>query len=142
MFLNIPFVSLKCDNSKLEETIACSGPSERRQTQQTEEKIQKCTLNAKGEFEFFAGPGDYYIIGPRSAEPPEFRIQEDQTEHVVHINTSGPERIQTRGAVVLRGNAQERIREATVYGGEKSGVALKAEGPLSIFDHLEKCFPF
>lgn len=78
--------------------------------------VRTTKTNEQGEFEFVAGPGDYYIIGPRSAERPEFQIAAGAAEHVANLHASGPERIATRGAVVVRGNAQQRVAEAKVQG--------------------------
>ena len=72
--------------------------------------------NQNGEFEFFTGRGDFYIMGPSSVKPPEFILFGTEEEHVVDLHSTGPERILTRGAVVLKGNAKKRISEATVRG--------------------------
>ena len=83
--------------------------------------VRSVVTNAKGEFEFYAGPGSYYIIGPRNIKPPEFELTGAVADHLVDLHSDGPARIKTRGAVVLQGNPKERVAEAVI-----SGVAHQA----------------
>lgn len=83
--------------------------------------------NAKGEFEFFVPPGNYYIIGPETVEPPKFEIT-DQTELEVNLHADRLDRVVIFGAVVLESDPTQGMPEARVNGWtlEGRGAFVKA----------------
>ncbi len=69
----------------------------------------------KGQYEFMAGPGRYYIIGPTGTKAPEFQIKvQAQVEYNFH--TERAERGPITGRVVLKEHPDRGVAEARVDG--------------------------
>src|SRR5205814_857551 len=69
----------------------------------------------QGGFEFWAGPGKYYVIGPDAVKPPEFALG-DQAEYEVDLHTDRADSGEIAGRVVLAGNPERGVAEARVWG--------------------------
>jgi beta-lactamase regulating signal transducer with metallopeptidase domain len=77
--------------------------------------VQSQKTGADGRFEFFAGPGHYYITGPENIKAPRFDIT-DQKELEVNIQLPGPERGEIAGRVVFKNDPTRGVSEARVKG--------------------------
>ncbi|HVU86098.1 MAG TPA: thioredoxin family protein [Pirellulales bacterium] len=77
-----------------------------------------------GRFEFFAGPGSYYMMGPPNSERPTFEIT---TEREFEINLRGtkPDRAEIAGRVVSKNNTAHGVAEATVEGLSINSAAVR-----------------
>lgn len=76
-----------------------------------------------GRFEFFVGPGRYYIIGPRSVKPPNFEITK-QKSHEVNLHSALPSTGRITGRVVLKGKPARGVAKVKIKGVPlKSGMA-------------------
>lgn len=79
--------------------------------------VQSQQTNDRGEFEFFVGPGSYYMHGTRTAEMPKFDI-ESETEKELLIEIKPVEMKKDRivqGRVVLADNTDQAVAGAKVF---------------------------
>jgi hypothetical protein len=77
--------------------------------------IQGAKADKDGRFEFFTGPGEYYIFGPSGIDPPQFTINDEQ-EVEINLHAQRPLTIATGGRVVLHDDPNEGVSEAVVSG--------------------------
>lgn len=73
-----------------------------------------------GSFEFFVGPGKYYIIGPAGVKPPQFEIAK-QKSHEVNLHSDGPPTLKTAGRIIAKGQPATAVAGVTI-----KGVALNS----------------
>lgn len=71
--------------------------------------------DASGAFEFFARPGNYYIIGPETDAVPKFQIV-DQPELELNLHADRFDRVVLFGSVALESNPNQGVPEARVTG--------------------------
>ncbi|HLN30290.1 MAG TPA: sigma-70 family RNA polymerase sigma factor [Gemmataceae bacterium] len=84
--------------------------------------LRHAVTDQQGRFEFFAGPGRYYIIGPEGAPPPQFEIT-DQKDVEANLYTERPDRGVLAGRVVLKSAPGRSVSEAQVL-----GIATRVRG--------------
>ncbi len=86
-------------------------------------RIVKWTTSDKdGQFEFFTGPGKYYLIGPSNIEPPKFQLAGQKTFEL-NLHSNGPEKGPISGRVVLSNDSAKGVAEAVVTGVSTQSVA-------------------
>jgi hypothetical protein len=68
-----------------------------------------------GRFEYFVGPGKYYVSGPSGIKPVEFELT-DQASYEVNLHAERPDKIPLRGRVVLRHDPDQGVAGAIVAG--------------------------
>lgn len=76
---------------------------------------------ADGRFEFFVGPGKFYIFGPRNIDAVHFEIT-DQREHEVELHAPAPQYVMTTGHVVLAEDESVGVAEAKIHGAPLESV--------------------
>ncbi len=77
--------------------------------------VKSAKTDKSGQFEFFTGPGKYYLIGPRSVTPPQFTITDEKSLEM-NLHSEGPETIMSAGRVVLHDDPQQGVAEAIIVG--------------------------
>ena len=77
--------------------------------------VKSAKTDTSGQFEFFTGPGKYYLIGPRSVTPPQFTITDEKSLEM-NLHSDGPETIRAAGRVVLQDDPQQGVAEAIIVG--------------------------
>jgi len=90
--------------------------------------------SAKGDFEFFAGPGKYYITGPAGMQPMQFEVA-GEPELEVSVHSDRPHRVEFGGRVVLKSNPEKVVAEVEVF-----GVGTGLGGFLSAVSNAEGKF--
>ncbi|MEX2093662.1 MAG: carboxypeptidase regulatory-like domain-containing protein [Pirellulales bacterium] len=68
-----------------------------------------------GQFEFFVGPGKYYMFGPNGVDPPKFEIS-DQPSIEVNLHAERPDRVPIMGRVVLKDAPAEGVADVRIEG--------------------------
>ncbi|HSG73113.1 MAG TPA: carboxypeptidase-like regulatory domain-containing protein, partial [Planctomycetaceae bacterium] len=84
--------------------------------------VQWTKTDAEGHYEFWAGTGAYYLIGPQQIKPPEFAIDEEET-YELDLHAERPDTIPFLGRVVYADQPDKPLAGATVY--------IYADGALS-----------
>jgi hypothetical protein len=69
----------------------------------------------EGRFEFFVGPGQYYVISANNIKPPEFEIT-DQKSYEVNLHAERAESGPIKGRVVMRDKPDEGVANVKVWG--------------------------
>ena len=69
----------------------------------------------RGQYEFFVGPGSYYMIGPGNGDMPKFEVT-DQSELKFDIHSDLPEKSIFRGRVVLASDQKATVPEIRLEG--------------------------
>lgn len=69
----------------------------------------------EGRFEYFVGPGKYYLKGPSGIEAVKFELT-DEASYEVNLHAERPEKVPLSGRVVMRDDPEQGISEATVAG--------------------------
>lgn len=73
------------------------------------------TTDDDGRFEFFTGPGKYYMFGPNNVEPPKFEIT-DQRELEISLHAERSDVGPISGRVVLADDPSQGVVDAKVAG--------------------------
>jgi len=73
------------------------------------------TTDEFGNYEFFVGPGKYYLIGPRNVDSPNFDIA-GEVSREVNLHAEHPDEVPISGRVVLRDDPAKGVANARVSG--------------------------
>ena len=85
--------------------------------------VRSVRSDENGRFEFYAGPGDFYIVGPRDADRPRFTIDsQDQVE--VNLRAARKVEGMLKGRVVLHDTLEHGVAEVKVF-----GYPMESHGP-------------
>lgn len=76
---------------------------------------QSARTDAKGQFEFFTGPGHYYITGVDVRNPPKFEVT-GEPELKLDLQATTLEQIAFSGRVVLQSELERGVAEVAVVG--------------------------
>jgi protocatechuate 3,4-dioxygenase beta subunit len=76
--------------------------------------VQWTKTDNHGNYELWAGPGDYYMFGPRNIDPPRFTIT-DETEKEVNFHAERPETVELTGRVVYKDQLEKPLASTTVF---------------------------
>jgi Thioredoxin-like len=71
--------------------------------------------NDSGEFEFFVGPGKYYMSGPNGVAPPHFELV-DQPSMEINLHAERPDSVPISGRVVRKDQPTQGVAEVGVEG--------------------------
>lgn len=77
--------------------------------------VQNVKTDEEGRFEFFAGPGDHYVISSDVAERPEFSVK-GQKEIEVNLKAKQFSSGNVTGRLVLQSNKDQGVPEIRVFG--------------------------
>jgi hypothetical protein len=77
--------------------------------------VRSTETDDEGGFEFFAGPGRYYVISANNIEPPKFEIT-DQKSLEVNLHAGRAESGPIKGRVVMRDKPDMGVADAKVWG--------------------------
>lgn len=72
-----------------------------------------------GRFEYFVGPGKYYLMGPNGVKPVEFELV-DQASYEVNLYAERPATLPIAGRVVMQDDSEQGVANARVEGVAKN----------------------
>jgi hypothetical protein len=76
--------------------------------------------DGEGKFEFFAGPGHCYLIGPDDVEPPQFVITDQPAVDLI-LFPQRPDRVEFAGQVVLKSAPERTVKDVKILGSPLGG---------------------
>jgi beta-lactamase regulating signal transducer with metallopeptidase domain len=84
--------------------------------------VRSMRTDNDGKFEFFAGPGKHYILGPQGVTPPEF-VVDGEKEVEVDLHSDRPDRVELAARVVLKADRSQPVQKASVFGIGTPGIS-------------------